>query len=409
MFVGVAGLSNTPDRQRPPKPVPEKATGAEREYTRADFRIGWRGQLNRVAMVLLIVVYPMVVLALAGGLLWLCYWLVTLRVALLLTGSTALFSFLMGVLLLYSLLLLVTPRRHEPPPGVQLREQANRALFELLKRVAKRLNAKPPALVLVEPGASASIGYFDIDDEHGRRREHVLVVGAQDVLVSSAAEFTATICHELAHAAAGDTVILRGITRFYMSLGLSIAVLHDDESEGFSLLGWLTHLPLMGLFWVFTLLYLYDSRLREYRADRVAAQFCGPQHTRDMLRKTYRFSRIPELDIGELLARVAGRERPGNLYDEFRTRLANVSERRWQAAENEVFQEPATVWSTHPNLADRFRKLANIEAPELPVNRPARDLFLDWDRIENQLSGIMLTIAKVHEDIRDREVDRMLR
>lgn len=402
-------MSTTPDRTQSPTPVPEKPAGAAREYTRADFRIGWRGQINRVAMVLLIIVYPMVVLALAGGMFWLCFWLVTLRVALILTGSTALFSFLMGLLLLYSLLLLLIPRRYEPPPGVQLREQANRSVFELIKRVAKRLNVKPPALVLVEPGASASIGYFDIDDEHGHRREHVLIIGAQDILMSSAAEFTATVCHELAHAAAGDTVMSRGIARFYMSLSLAIAVVHDDEIEGFSLLGWLAHLPLMGLFWVFTVLFLYDCRLREYRADRVAAQFCGPQHTRDMLRKTYRLPRIPELDVGELVARVAGRERPGNLYDEFRARLANVSERRWQAAENEAFQEPATVWSTHPNLADRFRKLANIDAPELPVNRPARDLFLDWDRIENQLSRILLTIAKVVDDIRDREVVRMLR
>lgn len=361
-------------------------------------------------MALLVVAYPPFILTLAAGLLGLAWKLVTLRLAILYLWGTALFAVLLALALLCSLALLLWRLRHEPPAGIVLRPQNNPAVFELIRRIARRLRVEPPGVVLIQPGQAAAIGCFDVSDAGQKTREHVLMLGVLDILNASAAELAAIICHELAHAAAWDTWVSRGVFRFYMAMGAALCVHDPDDDKNGSLLAWTVHLPLLGYFYLFTLLYLNDCREREWRADRVAAQICGPQHTRDMLRKTHRLAKLPELAIERLAADAAARDNPPeSVYDLFRERCASLSPKRWDAAENEAFMEPRTMWSTHPNLADRFQRLATVSAPELPSQRPACELFLDWKRIEREMSARLLAAEQARQRQFDRELDRILR
>lgn len=383
---------------------------ATREFSRADFRVGGLAQLARAALVMLVVMYPPLILALSGGLIWLAWTLVTLRIPYFYLYGTALVAVLLALALLCSLVMLLWRLRNEPPCGIVLRPQNNPAVFELIRRIARRLGADPPGVVLMQAGGDAAIGYYDVQDAGRRSREHVLMLGVLNVLVCNAAEFAALICHEIAHAAAWDTLVSRGVWRFYMAMGAALCI-HDPHDHGDSpLLARIVHLPLLGYFYLFTLLYLYDCRQREWRADRIAAAICGPQRTRDLLRKVHRLAKLPELDVGRLAEDAASRDNPpDSVYDVFRERCATLSPRRWDAVENEAFMEPRSVWSTHPNLADRFRRLAKIEAPELPAQRPACDLFLDWKRIEREMSAVLLAAERVRLRQLDRELDRVVR
>lgn len=386
------------------------ATSGPRDFSRADFRVGWRAQLARAALALLVAAYPPSILALASGLLWLAWKLVTVRFAILYLWGTALLAVLLALALLGSLVLLLWRMRHEPPAGIVLRPQNNPAVFELIRRIARRLGADPPGVVLMQAGDDAAIGYYDVQDAGRRSREHVLMLGVLNVLVCNTAELAALICHEMAHAAAWDTWVFRGVWRFYMAMGAALCIHDPDDGDDSPLLARIVHLPLLGYFYLFTLLFLYDCRQREWRADRIAAAICGPQRTRDLLRKVHRLAKLPELDVGRLAEDAASRDNPpDSVYDVFRERCATLSPRRWDAVENEAFMEPRSVWSTHPNLADRFRRLAKIEAPELPAQRPASDLFLDWKRIEREMSAVLLAAERVRLRQLDRELDRVVR
>lgn len=236
------------------------------------------------------------------------------------------------------------------------------------------------------------------------------MLGVLSVLICNAAELAALVCHEIAHAAAWDTRVSRGVFRFYMAMGAALCIHDPDDDDDSPLLARIIHVPLLGYFYLFTLLFLYDCRQREWRADRIAAQVCGPQRTRDLLRKVHRLAKLPELDIERLAQDAASREnRPDSVYDLFRERCASLSPQRWDAVENEAFMEPRSVWSTHPNLADRFRRLAKIEAPELPAQRPACELFLDWKRIEREMSALLLAAERARQRQLDRELDRIVR
>lgn len=379
-----------------------------RDFARGDFSLGWRGRLIYAAMLLLMIFYPLLIVAIAVGLsagaVWLLFRLPSAWVI-----AMALMSIVTSVTLLASLALLFWRLQLPAPFGLWLRRDSNRTAFELIDRVARRLRITPPELVVILPGMEASISPVDLEEDGRRRKAHALVIGAQDVLNSNVSEFTATICHELAHAAAGDTRLGRILHRFYLSLVSAASVREDEESDVFSLPAWLAHLTVAGFLHLFTLLYLANSRAQEYRADRVAAQICGPQRTRDMLRKTIRVGHLPELDIWTIAAKAVNMEpQPKNLYDILRERMRSVPKTRLEAAENEAFQAPASVWHTHPNLADRFRRLSEVSGPELASERPASDLFTDWARIEKSLSEMVMDFAAIHQRMQDQQVERIL-
>lgn len=384
-----------------PSPAP-----APREFSRADLRLGPRGQLNRLAMLLLALAYPPLIFALAGALIWAAWKLATLPLVRMFGLAAAAMMAIVALMLVFSLVMLLVRLRQPPPLGMPLRAESNPAAFELISRIARRLRVKAPTLILMLPDANAAIGTHDLRSVGGAKREHVLFLGMILVLISNAAEFAALVCHELAHAASGDTVAGRFVQRYFNAMGAALSIHDPDNPESFSLVTWVVHLPLIVYFKLFLLLYLHDSRIREHRADRVAAQVCGPQRTRDMLRKSVRVAALPELDLERLISDAGAREKPPeSIFDLFRERHAAVSAERWERAENEAFMEERTVWSTHPNLADRFRRLNEIQAPELPSERPAQSLFLDWQRAEREMSAVLLGI----EHARQAELEQSLR
>lgn len=358
-------------------------------------------------MLVLVLLYPPLILAMSGGLLWLAWQLLQFRFVRLWMFTGAASLGIVAILLLISLFALLIRLSPSPPAGLPLRRESNPAAFQLIERLARRLRVPPPTLILIQPNVNAAIGTYDMRSVGESKRAHVLFLGIPMVLIADTAELAALLCHELAHAATGDTIAGRISHRFFLAMGAALSI-HDDDLENFSWVTWVVHLPLLGFFKVFVLLYLFDQRQCEFRADRIAAQVCGPQRTRDMLRKSIRLGGIPQLSIGRILSDAGQREHPpDSIYDLFRERYAAVNPQRWAQAENEAFLQAQSAWSTHPNLAERFRKLSTIDAPELNASRPAKDLFLEWPRIEKEISKQLLALEHEGQQERERELMRM--
>jgi len=359
-------------------------------------------------MAIMAIAYPPLILALAAAICWLTWRLLTASFLSLYFIGAAIFAGLIAIFLVCSLFVLVMKLGEPELSGFYLKRTHEPSIFALVERVARRLEVEPPTRVLIEPGFEAAIGRLRFKDDDGpATREHVLILGVQLVLVTSAAELTSIICHEIAHAASGDTRSGYIAHRFLYSMGAAVGV-HDEQDGNW--ITWLVHLPILGYLKLYAILYLYESRQREFRADRAAARICGPQTTRDALRKSARFVQVRDVELNEVL-RFAGMifPRPRNLYDVFRSRLQSVSDKRWTSAENEAFMEPPTLWSTHPNLAHRFQALSEIDAPELASDRPAFKLFREWERTELMYSAQLFAMLDAREKAVDRALDRMAR
>ena len=321
-------------------------------------------------------------------------------------------------LLLFGLLPLFF-RKLSQPGGRLLRPVEHPRLAALIDRIAKRLGTSTPDTVLLTPFDEAAIGDLDFRDETGElvRNHRTLFLGAGFVIHTSVAQFATILCHELAHAVTGDTRMSKITSRFFHSLARQVGVYADEEGEQPDPeSGWLSkamYWLLKGYFYLFAYCYCKDDRHRESLADRLAAEICGPQNTRDMLIRGHLVAYLPQLSIRELWQEYSQNDLDiSNLYEEHRRRWASLSKREREQAENKMFMEEPSPWSTHPRLADRIKALANVQTKELTAPQPASTLFTGWDAIETDITRELIEFGRslynqyLHElDIRTRIVN----
>jgi len=312
--------------------------------------------------------------------------------------------------LLLGLFPLVFLRPDEKPPGKLLSRTEHPRLFTLIDRMSKRLDVRAPDVCLLSPFDEAFICDLVVVEREGARPRPVraLALGAGFVVHSRLDEFATIICHELAHAAAGDTRAARRIHRFYRAMQVQMGLIAGGESEP-NLLDRTIARLLLGYYALFSLLHAHESRCCEYRADRVAAEVCGPQNTRNMLIKAHLIGFIPELGIESLVRELSMTESPmENVYQEHRDRWQRLSRKRREQAENEMFMQKGSVRSSHPQLAQRLRSLAGVKAPELSAPAPAAQLFEDWNQLERDITQVLVRLGRAAFRFHLKSLDRQL-
>lgn len=371
--------------------------------------------MSRAALLFVIVLYVPFVLGLAAGLGWVGYWLTQIvfthafsfrGLAILLVLSYDLVALVLMVLLLIGLLPLILRHEAETLGGEVLQPQHHPKLFGLLDRICKRLQCRPPEHVILHPTEETSIGDVDLRAEDGTRRraQRVLYLGAGLIVNLRADEYATILCHEIAHAATGDTAFSRFTRRFFRAQQAALCVTsYDDESPWVQrLIHWL----LIGYYLLYLLAYAADARRRERRADRMAAEICGPQNIRNALIKSYLASYIPDLTMEAMFKEFAQREHPTeNIYGEYRRRWATLPEPRRVEAENRMFMETPSLLATHPVLAQRIKALSDVQAREWTFAQPATALFGDWPKLEARMTSLLLPgLRKAYEEYWEQAV-----
>lgn len=373
----------------------------------------------RLGLFTVIAMYVPFVLACAAGLAYVAYLLTAMlfshweyggRLGAALVFSFDLAALMLILLLLLGLLPLFFRRDAEAVWGLTLDPQQHLRLFRLLERICTRLQCRPPDRVVLHPTEETWIGDVDLRDDNGavQRAQRVLILGAGLIVHLRADEFTTVLCHEIAHAATGDTAFGRFSERFYRSQMTALgATDYDNESP---LIQRLVHWLLIGYFLLFLLAYASDSRRREWRADRMAAEICGPQNVRHTLIKTHLAGYVPELTMQSMYMEFAQKSSEmENIYSEYRRRWKELPERMRTDAENRMFLEQPQRLSTHPVLAQRIKALNDVEAKELNLAQPATALFGEWESLEARMTQTLLPMLRAAYEEHLKQMDRQLR
>lgn len=377
-------------------------------------------RLNRLALYILMLLYVPLVLGLAAGLLfgagYATWWLLTSDLYVGLRARAAIFLLALDVAVLFSALVLVLGMLplffrevDDSTPGIPLWPKSHPNLFALIERLSRRMGTRPPEAVFLNPFDDAWIADRSISED-GRVRHNVrtLVVGAVHVIQSDVGQFATLLGHEMAHAAGGDTRMGTLASRFFRSMASSIVAHEDTEDAGW--INFFVRLGLVGYYRLFAILYLYDSRCRELRADRMAAEVFGPDHARKLLLNTHVLGHLEQLSIHGIVGDFVQREKPlRNVYAEYLRRRAELPAAVVEQAENEMFMEPGSIWSTHPPLAERFRGVSRVQAREWAATQPATALFKNWLGLEEKMTRLLVEHASRRYKAYLRELDWQLR
>lgn len=374
----------------------------------------------RMMTLVLMILYVPMILGLVAGMLWVGYsvtamvfrgmlfpFVIVLTIALDMTivGSS--------LILLIGLLPLFFRAPPESPPGIEIREVQHPRLFKVIRRVSARLGTSAPDVFYLHGEHDAGIGDLWLRDANGRAHgRRALSFGVPFVLELRVDEFLAVLCHEIAHASGGDTLMSRRASRFFTSLGIAIgghsAATPDEQGPGLFELA--VQYFLYGYFLLFAYFYQMDNRARELRADRLAAEVCGAQAMRGALIRIAALCEFNQLNSWFIADQLAQRELPvQNLFDQYRTNRAGITSTRFAAAENQVMLEPHTVWSSHPRITDRIRVISTVDSKGISSARPATELFTDWPRLERMISDSIMEVMQIKHMIRLRKLDRALR
>lgn len=184
--------------------------------------------------------------------------------------------------------------------GVQLIEQPSttreRWLLETVAKLAQQACVGMP-----------TVGIFDAAQPNafatGARRDHALVAVSSGLLATLPPdEIEAVLAHELTHVSNGDMVtlaLIQGVVNtFVVFLSWIVgnivdrSILRDEEGRGigYLLTVWITQIVL-GLF--ATMLVMWFSRRREFRADAGGARLAGREHMIAALERLLRAEEEP--------------------------------------------------------------------------------------------------------------------
>ncbi|CAL2065908.1 Peptidase [Streptomyces murinus] len=317
----------------------------------------------------------------------------------------------------------------EGPPGLSLTPREQPELWEHVRRLAERVDTRPPAEIRIVPGAVAMVR----EDARwlglvpGERR---LFLGVALLLGLPEAELDAVLGHELGHYAHHDTRLGHVVAALRGRLAHTVGTLREraareeaKERAEFAakaarrraegrpppLKRGGTQGPDHYLALVFTAyaklcLRLTEavSRRQEYAADLVAAQIAGPATTAAALRRVPALEAADELYLNQyaLMGWDAGLLPPeGQFYGGFALLLADDMRRAQLTAlaREPLPEEPGedrSPYASHPPTADRIRALESLpddgRAPAFP-RRPAATLLRTPDRLLADLEQATLS------------------
>jgi hypothetical protein len=332
-------------------------------------------------------------------------------------GALAVDLCILGIslMLLLGLVPLLFRRVMPEGGGLRLRATDHPTLFQLISRFCKRFGTRQPDEVYLTPLDDTAIGDLTVEDEGGQIRKNIrtLWLGAALVVHLRADEFGTVLCHELAHAATGDTRFSQTADRFFRSMAAAIELrqAEPDPDDTFMdrLLGGVIVYLLIAYYSLFRLFYTCDSRWRELRADRMSAEVCGPQNVRNALIRSCLCETVPELRLQDLFMEYFVNERDvQNVYREYRNRWKNLPAARVQEVENAIFMYRRSAWDSHPSMPERIRALRRVTAKEWVVDKPATALFHNWSALERAITRELVTWGRsafaAHLERLDREL-----
>lgn len=211
-------------------------------------------------------------------------------------------------------------------------------------------------------------------------------------------ELRAIIAHEMAHFSGRDTTYSSLFLPVYMGLGTSLELLgsnfDDQPGEDRGCAGCAFQLPMLLpvlvlklYLFLFSLLDSSIRRVRERRADAIAAHVAGSQPFASGLKKAICAGTV----FGEFMEKQFSKDptvaASANYFAEFRS-VMGESEARMEAIEQEAMAEKDDLTAHHPSLTTRLKSIPQVPWPTAD-ERPARELLGDPEALEQELTRLL--------------------
>ena len=276
-------------------------------------------------------------------------------------------------------------------PGPEIVEAEQPELVGAIRSVAGEMGASMPQHIYVIPEVNAFVaevgGWMGIV---GTSR--VMAIGVGLLNVDSVSQLKATVAHEFGHYHGGDTKLGGFLYRTRGSLARALEQLDNDES----LVMVLAAKPFEWYGEWFLDLTRGISRAQELSADAFSVRVAGKQAHIDGLRREAGCGALFGAFLDEEVAPLINNGlRPENIYDGFRTYVANLDEDgAVEAVTATIAKAKTNPHDTHPSLADRVAFAEGLPEPNV-IDEPglARELLVDAEVVERKMTDRLLDNA----------------
>ena len=291
------------------------------------------------------------------------------------------------------------PRNRKPAILMPLSREKH--LQALLKDLCEQLGADMPDALLLHALPELAATHVPVQTLNGIARGRVLMVGVPYLCALSVNELRALLAHEIAHFTGRDYVYSRLVAPVYLGAlaalrGFGMADVAGASYDGGG--GWVT-LPVMiprwmlgAYVWMFHKVNMRIYRMREERADVIAAVVCGAESFRSGLRKIHGIDGVFSDVILSEAWKEAGKGQFGrNFYADFRSRLLGLQP-QIEEHEQKAYNWLGTSHDEHPPIRARLAYVPDIE--EMYQNEePASTLIPNLDQYEERLCAAFMVFA----------------
>ncbi|MEW6142915.1 MAG: M48 family metalloprotease [Chloroflexota bacterium] len=292
-------------------------------------------------------------------------------------------------------------------PAILLDLSAEPRLVSFVSELCERMNTKIPDSIVLHADVNFMIQKGPLRVFNGEARGQVLAIGLPVISFISVNELRAILAHELAHFTGNDALLSSAVLPVYMKLAATIESM--DKALGVSPGGKVTRrknigcmavpmiLPWLALsihWWSFHRFNVRISRLRESRADVVAALTCGSESLTGALRKVGGLRRASQAIFNKDFASELRDRKPATNYC---LRLRNAVpdlDALIVAQEALGMRGDENIIDTHPVLQERLRDVPKVEERFMD-HRPATEILLKLHEYEEQATQFLTTSLTV--------------
>ncbi len=259
-------------------------------------------------------------------------------------------------------------------PGLALNMNREPRLGKLVEEICKGVGTKTPDAIVLHLGPEFFVMQGRLNVLNASPRGRILAISLPLLGVLKVGELRAIMSHEFAHFTGRDTLYSSIAMRVYMSAGHSASILLSMWMSGNWLLKILMALPLLPaagvLFaytWLFHLANMRLSRVREFRADYIAATHSGSAYMRSGLGKTVGYSIVMQPLFDQKCDEVLKQREPHDSpYRLIRKSLASLSDEASKAATDYMAHEVLTSGDSHPTVRNRLDSLPDSNGTDFP-------------------------------------------
>lgn len=284
----------------------------------------------------------------------------------------------------------------EDPMELRLPRKRIQGLHELTVAVARRQQLPMPDHIRL---SAESIAHIYEDDD----RQSVLVIGGLAVRMFSQDALSGIIAHELAHVAGGDTRLSRCAFKRLLLMRILEEDFRGRLSRQLNPLIWLVRLY-HGLFQI---VWSANRRQQERAADQRTVELIGNEAAAAALIRITVTEQLPYVRLSAVAKScVATGDSLEHIFAEQQERLRSIGAAEWRDALEKELRGGTDWFDSHPALRDRLQAVGVSAKKALQLvladaGPSARELFADWDRIEQDLT------TKIIAQYQQRQEDMM--